>query len=384
MTNSPRKPKPEIKLGYLLAIVVTLFGTANWAVIGALLGVQTALWLGSAIGWRPLKRLLKRLIVLFAVIALSYGFVSVGEGDRWRDVTLGPVAFEVNLGGLKIAGLMCLRVLLLVMASAWVQQSGAPGDFAGALRRFHVPVFLAASIDGALRLAAGGGGNGGGKGKNPGAAAAPGLSYAQIRRGRLSVVKDLLDRNLARAEAFIGAGNPSLSRDQVRDVTVIVAVAVAIMSVKMLQIMPGLPIAPGHKNVLIIPFFLIAASLTKMRLGGFWAGLTTGVVSVLLGYGKYGVLEIAHFAAPGLLADMLMPVAGLKASRWLRLLNFAAIGAVMGAGRFAANFLVIILAGAPKLAFILYLPMLISQIAFGAVSAFVTLFLLDLMTRPKQ
>jgi hypothetical protein len=102
---------------------------------------------------------------------------------------------------------------------------------------------------------------------------------------------------------------------------------------------------------------------------------------MMMGYGKFGVLGIAHFAAPGLLADLLLPLVRLDTSRWLRLLQLAVIGSLLGLGRFAANFLVIILAGAPGVAFMLYFPMLVSQMVFGALSAFVSLVILELVSR---
>jgi len=153
------------------------------------------------------------------------------------------------------------------------------------------------------------------------------------------------------------------------------------MGTKLIQVLPGLPIAPGHKNVLIVPLLLLAAGLTQMRFGGLWTGLTVGVVSVLSGYGQYGVLEISHFAVPGLMADVLLPLVRPHGRKWWRLAQFALIGAAMGAGRFAANFLVILLAGAPEIAFVLYLPMFVSQVSFGAISAFVSLGLLELLWR---
>ena len=156
------------------------------------------------------------------------------------------------------------------------------------------------------------------------------------------------------------------------------------MGLKALQVLPGLPVAPGHKNLLIVPFFLLASALTHGRFGGLWTGLTTGLVSVMLGYGKYGILEVAHFAVPGLMADLLLPLTHRRGPRWLRLGEFAVVGALMGAGRFAANFLVIVLAGAPWTAFVIYLPMLGSQVAFGAISALVAVVVLDIADRRAE
>ena len=376
----------EMRLIYLLVVMALLFSTVRLDIIGGLLALQAVLWGVAGLGGRRLYRALRRLIPFFVVIALSYGFLPVAGGgsDHWLDWPVAGWTIHLNLTGLALAGLMCLRVLVLVMASAWVRESGGPGDFIIALRAFRVPEFLALSIDGSLHLVTGssrdggrrsGAGGGRKRTKQRGGLA---LGLQQLRRGRLAVVRELFDHALRRGELFVTDRHPGLDARTARDVAVIIGVAGAIMSLKLVQLFPGLPVAPGHKNVLIVPFLLMAAALTRARFGGLWAGLTTGVVSVLMGYGKYGVLEIAPFAVPGLLADLLLPFAAVSGRRGLALLRLAVIGALIGAGRFAANFLVILLAGAPGVAFILYLPMLVSQVAFGALSAFVSLALLTL------
>ena len=133
------------------------------------------------------------------------------------------------------------------------------------------------------------------------------FGFQQIRQGRMTFVTDMVERALNRAEALVNSENPGMDRAQAKDLAIIIGVAVAIMGTKLIQVLPGIPIAPGHKNVLIVPLLLLAASLTQMRFGGLWTGLTVGIVSVLSGYGQYGVLEIAHFAVPGLMADVLLP-----------------------------------------------------------------------------
>jgi hypothetical protein len=144
----------------------------------------------------------------------------------------------------------------------------------------------------------------------------------------------------------------------------------AAMSLKLLQLLPGLPIAPGHKNLVIVPLIVIATLMTNSRRGGFSAGLAIGIASFMLGYGKFGVLEIAHFALPGLASDILAPLI-LAGNQRLILVRFALLGAAIGLTRFAANFLIIILAGAPALAWAVFTPMLISQTTFGALSALI-------------
>src|SRR5215831_2652462 len=382
------KFSPHFKIAYLLVVLTLVCIFQSPVVIGALIVIQLGLWIHSALGWRPLVRIMNRLALFFLVIVLSYAFVSVGDADRWADAVIGPWNIPLNLGGLSVALVMCLRVLMLVMASRWVQESSKPGDIVCALQDFRVPRFLGASIDGTIRLAAGGGqrrgsgdGSGGGGRRHMNQEEAMSLDFQQIRQGRMTFIREMVERALNRAEALVNNENPGMDRVQARDIAIMIGIAVAIMSTKLVQVLPGIPIAPGHKNVLIVPLLLLAAGLTQMRFGGLWTGLTVGIVSVLSGYGQYGVLEIAHFAVPGLMADVLLPLVRPHSQKWWHLTQFALIGAAMGAGRFAANFLMILIAGAPGMAFVLYLPMLVSQVSFGAISAFVTLGLLDLLWR---
>ena len=390
MSGLANRVSAELKLGYLAAVVVALFLFPYPTTIAVLLLLQAFLWVSSSLGWRPLRRIFLRLSIFFVVIGVSYGFFSLGDpgADRWTTLALGPWTVEINLAGLVRALMMCLRVSVLVVASAWVQQSGKPGEFVRALENFRVPRFLAASIDGTLQLVVGSGGQGGqgGQGgrRRGGAKEAARIGFQQLRRGKLTFVIELVEKALARAESFVSASNPGLGREQAKDIAIIIGCATAVMAVKIIHILPGLPIAPGHKNFVMIPLFLLAAGLTRARFGGLWTGLTVGVVSMMMGYGKFGVLGIAHFAAPGLLADLLLPLVRIDTSRWLRLLQLAVIGSLLGLGRFAANFLVIILAGAPGVAFMLYFPMLVSQMVFGALSAFVSLVVLELVSRRTE
>jgi len=384
----PERFFPHLKIAYLLAVMTAVCIFQSPEVIGALLVIQLGLWINSTLGWIPLLRMIKRLALFFLIIVLSYTFVSVDDADHWTSMVIGHWNIPLNVGGLSVALIMCLRVFVLVMASRWVQESSKPGDFVRALQDFCVPRILSTSIDGTIRLAAGGGqgqgssdGSGGGGRRHMSTEKAGSLDFQQIRQGRMTFVTDMVERALHRAEAMVTSENPGMDRAQAKDLAIIIGIAVVIMGTKLIQVLPGIPFAPGHKNVVIVPLFLLAASLTQMRFGGLWTGLTVGVVSVLSGYGQYGVLEIAHFAVPALMADVLLPFVRPHSPKWWRLAQFVLIGAVMGAGRFAANFLMILLAGAPEMAFVLYLPMFVSQVSFGAISAFVSLGLLEFLWR---
>lgn len=390
MNTAPHHPPATtsaiVKVVYLLLSAVLLFAIDNPWFILAMLLLHLALWVFSSVPMQRLAKLSRRLGLFFLLITLSYAFFPIVPGhDQWLELPLGLFTVSINLDGILLALLMCLRVLALILISSWIQASGKPEEFVQALVSLKFPHFAALALDASLALLSGqqGKGQDGGKGDGSGRgrrrhkerAESGGMNFRQIFKGDFGFVPAMVERGLGRAEHFLQERYPGMDARQLRDLTIVVGTAVTVMGLKVIQIMPGLPIAPGHKNILIIPFFLLASQLTHSRFGGFWAGLTTGIVSFLLGYGKFGILEILPFLVPGLLADLLLPlVRGEK--RWLRLLQFVMIGALLGFGRFAANILVIVLAGSPELAFVLILPLFFSQVGFGALSGFVAVVLL--------
>ena len=390
--------REKAKLAWLLALATGLFALEQPWLLAALLVVQVALWLVSGQPAAGLWGAVRRLLVFGILIALSFAFVPTGGPDRWVALP-GPDWLRLNLAGLALAGLMMLRVLTLVLASAWVQRSCPPGALVRGLRALYLPETVAITVDATLALLAGepsfpqkressasrhggggtGGGTGGGYGRHREGAGGAQIGWADIRAGRVHVFAEVFERGLERGRRWLAGQYPHLDAARVRDLSIVLALCLTVMGLKVLQVLPGIPFASGHKNVLIVPMFLYVAQATSMRFGGFAAGTAVGIVSFLLGYGKFGVLEIAHFALPGLLADLVTPF--LRATAPMaRLAQYAVAGAVLGLGRFAANFLAILLAGAPEVAFALFAPLLLSQVVFGALSCFVSVLLI----KPKQ
>ncbi|MEE8427513.1 MAG: energy-coupling factor transporter transmembrane component T [Woeseiaceae bacterium] len=373
------------KLVYLIALACIMFVFDQVAAITALFAVQLLLWIASGLPVAGLWTAIRRLRLFFLIIVASYAFFPTGnpDNDQWYSTPVGPWAIEINLGGFQLALLMCLRVITLVVASSWVRLSSPQGAFVRGLRAIGLPELAALGIDATLGNLGGAGkgkgdGSGGGRRRRnvPREDDGDSLTFAQIRRGDIAVVTDWFARHFRKARRALADQYEEVPARMIHDLTVVLSVSLAIMSLKLLQIMPGLPLAPGHKNVLVIPLLLFAARATHGRFGATTTSLVAGIVSFMLGYGKYGILELAHLLVPGVLADVLAPLASAS-RRSARLLQFIVIGAILGLGRFAANFLIIILAGAPQLAFLLYVPMLISQVVFGATSGFVSLVFPD-------
>jgi len=382
--------KALFRLIYLLSLAFALFFIQSPAALGSIFIFQLILWKTSGLKWSPLARPLKRLSLFFLIIFLSYAFLSTAtpDTDKWLDLGL----FSINLSGVILAGIMCLRVTSLIIISLWVQNVSEKGEFVGSLRQIGIPAFLSVAIDASLALLApdkakSGGGAGGGSGNGSGGGSDHGrhrdkkkgaltIVFKQILRGDLSFLHDMIAKAFTRSENYITKHYPDISAQDARDIAIISGMTLAMMGLKLIQLMPGLPIAPGHKNLLMLPMFLLASQLTYCRFGGLWTGLTMGVVNFLFGFGKFGVLEILQFAVPGLLADIFLPLAVNARSRLIRVGMYGMIGAILGIGRFSANLGVLVLAGTPMVAVIALMPMLFSQVIFGTLSGIVSAYIL--------
>lgn len=378
----------KLKVLYLFALATGLFFVSDWRLV-ALIGIlQGAIWLWSGLGFAPLFRAISRLKWFILLVTVSYVLIPPANALVDYRLDLGFYVLDIYLEGLGHAGLMLSRVLLLVISGLWVRLSAPPGSFVTALASLGIPKTVAIVIDAGLSLTSGdskkggaGGGHGGGRGGGKNKQKRNGMQrtqifFADIRQGRLGFMDTLIEGSFGKAKAYMSENYPQMDAAIRHDTAIILMVVVGVMSLKLLQLMPGLPFAPGHKNIIVIPLLLMAAMLTKGRFGGFAAGFSVGIVSFLMGYGKFGVFEVLHLALPGLLADILLPILVMRSGFWL-LLRLAVLGGLLGLTRFATNFMVLLLAGSPELAWIVFVPGLISQVVFGALSSIVCVYVVN-------
>ena len=52
-----------------------------------------------------------------------------------------------------------------------------------------------------------------------------------------------------------------------RDLGVVAGVATAMLALKILKLLPGIPFAPGHKTVLLIPLYVVAGCAHSVGAG---------------------------------------------------------------------------------------------------------------------
>jgi hypothetical protein len=355
--------KTTFKITYLIILSIALFFIDSWIVVISLFLLNGILWFQSRLELQPLVSAIMKIKWFIIIIFISYTLMPPSKESVATNLDLTLFNVNVYFEGLKVAFLMVSRIILMIMTSLWVRLSSSQECFINSLKALKVPESIAIVIDLTLNQLMV---NKKSKSKKKK------IKFKELKKNKFQLVDQLIEKNIQSSEQLLISNYPDLLKSQRQNILVILSVVVAIMSLKFLQMMPGLPIAPGHKNLLVIPLLVLASIATPMKHGGLAAGFATGIVSFLMGFGKFGLFEILHFAVPGLVSDWLSPFIKESKGKFL-FLKLVVLGAVLGFSRFIANISILFLAGAPKLALAFMLPMLISQMLFGTLSSLVCL-----------
>jgi hypothetical protein len=107
-----------------------------------------------------------------------------------------------------------------------------------------------------------------------------------------------------------------------------------------------------------------------------------GTVAFLMGDGRYGIFEILKHVTPGVLCDLLLPVM-LAGGRNPGRFAWSLFGSVVGAGRFATVFSIVLVAQPPAVAYAVLLPGLTTDVIFGFLSGYVTFHVVRAVDRVR-
>ena len=389
---------PRARILYLLAISVVCFVVRQPSVLAGLLAFHLGLWAYLRLPLASLVRIVRKLSFFIVLILVTFALIPTEalQGDTWTQIPIFGWNLSLNLTGLAIGVLMALRVLVVVVASMAVQLSGQPGEFVAGLRAIRMPEIAALTIDSTLHLLGPGGaggrgmgrGQGGGRGRHQAAEATNSdspkeLTWRRILAGDFSFLINMVESALGRAQAYLRGTNPDADPRMIHDVAIISGLSLLMMTAKLLKVLPGVPFAPGHKLVILVPLYILAAELTHSRFGSTITGTTVGVVAFLFGDGRFGVFEILKHITPGLVVDLSLPLLKRINPEPSRV-TLIVIGAVCAAVRTATIVAVTLLIEAPPLFYVLIVPMVISQSVFGGISGFVTFYLLRYLERFRQ
>jgi hypothetical protein len=385
-----------LKVLYLLAVTALVFTVpavevtrpARWLVVPGIMLFQIVILIWFGVEWREVLHPLGRLKWLFLILLACYAFLP-GDDERttadWNAIPVFGRALWVNFGGLALAALMCLQILSILLASSVARLTGPRTDLLVGMRALGLPKLFVYPLD--LVLAKLGGvrrperGGSGAIGKSGGRTASTDLPtpgffavFSGLIHGDVAAFATAIRIALddARRQVEEDADEP-LAPKFANDVAVIAGIGLVMVGFKMLKLLPGVPIASGHKSLLLFPLYLLASRLTHARWGGTAAGAVMGVVGFLQGDGRFGILEVSKHIAPGLLVDLMMPlVRRLPERAWV----YCGVGLLAGVARLTTEFAVLLLLGTRAEVYVSLGAKLVPTLVAGFLSGFVALALL--------
>src|SRR5260221_107703 len=320
--ESRRNRIAVLKVLFLLAVTAVAFTVpafcwtqaARWFVVPALMAIQIIALLICRMKPGEIAYPIWRLKWLFLFLIAAYALLPAEApsdarvawplpGVEWR--------LSINLTGLDHAGLMCLQIIAVILASALVRLTGTGRDLVDGLQSFRLPPLFVYSLDHTLALLAGGRrpGSGGGAGRRNRSAQGGFLAvFKRVLRGDIGFFVESIRGNMRdAAEQADRKADRHFSAELAHDVAVVTGIALAMASLKLVKLLPGVPFAPGHKVLFLFPLYVLAARLTHSRWGGTVAGSIMGVIAFLQGDGRFSVLEILKNVTPGLVIDLADP-----------------------------------------------------------------------------
>jgi len=394
-THSTSANVAVLKVVYLFAVTAIAFivpavpatRPGRWFVVPALLAIQVIILLACRIGVSDVVRPVWRLKWLFLFLIGCYVLLppeQPGAGGtilHWRVPLIGWLA-PLNVDGLERAGLMCLQILTLLLASMVIRLTGSGRDLTDGLRAFALPNLFVYSLDYTLELL-GGGAQRSGKGRKDGKGRGGALfSVKRLLRGEIGGFTETIRANIERAGART---HPDMDRSVgahlAHDIGIVTGIALCMASVKVLKILPGLPFAPGHKTILLFPLYVLASRLTYSRWGGTAAGSIMGVIGFLQGDGRFGVLEILKHITPGLVIDLGEPLVA-RLPTWA--LGYCLLGLAAAVARISTDLVLVVLLGARAEVYLFPAAVLVPNLIAGLLSGFVTMYVVRAFARSAE
>jgi hypothetical protein len=388
------------KVVYLLAVTAAVFAAPvfvpsgrGWLVILGLLALQFVILLTCRVNFSDIARPVWRLKWLFIFLIAAYSLLPGEDGSSgsaalsWRIPVL-DLKIPVNLDGLSRAGLMCLQITAMLLASSVVRLTGTGRDLVEGLQSFRFPALFVYSLDHTLGLLAGtrrrGGGRGDRAGPDRGAAkrAQPGFLtiLKRLLRGDVGGFVQSIRADVDRAgEQIACETGRNLTAEMAHDVAVVSGIALTMATLKMFKFLPGIPFASGHKALLLFPLYILASRLTYSRWGATAAGAVMGVIGFLQGDGRFGILEMLKHLAPGVIIDLAQPWIS-RLPGWA--LGYCLIGLAAAVARTTTEFSLVALLGARAEIYIFPIAKLLPNLVAGFLSGFTTLFVLRAFDRP--
>jgi hypothetical protein len=371
--------KNTLKILYIFLAGVGVFFINNLWVLLAVIGIHILLYFFIKSKKKSLRFLWKIkwfVLLIFLIHAFSgNNDIILYHFSNW------DWSIALSYDGMYKGGVMAGKLLAMLTITQVVRLSMTSQEFVKGLSGVGMSISSAEIIDQIIGVVTeekkgkGGGGDGSGSGggkKSKEKEKKQNQEDTEIRavdiltKGKVgNIPKKLVKRLQFAGENFKDSPNASIA-----------ASALAITLIRMVKIAPGLPLAPGHKSVLLFPVFIYGISNSEKRFAGVQIGSISGILHFSMGFGKFGPLGILEFSIVGLVIDLMLRLPFKKTNLFFLML----IGGTCGLVRITIEILLaytLLPNSELSIAFILvYLPYIISQVSFGIASGFVSRALL--------
>jgi hypothetical protein len=353
--------KNALLICYIIVAGIGVFLINYIEVLGIIILAHLIIWFGLKISIKDLKFLWKIKWFIFIIV-----FFHTISGSDIALVLLELKGYKLCLSwdGLEKGLIMAGKLVSMLLITQLVRLSLSKSNFVDGMRRLGLNSDYAEIIDQTFEvIATSGKGKGKKRNKDGGKSTDQGKEpiNTTIRQAMIGKIGNIPTRLMERLEKANGHFKNSPN-------AIIGAASLSITLIRMVKIAPGFPLAPGHKNVLLVPVFIKAIHGSDQRFTGAKIGFISGILHFASGYGKYGPLGILQFLLLGSVIDGMMKLMGKK----LSVLKLSAVGGMAGLTRISSEVILSLVLGMPKAFYLLYLPYFISQILFGAGSCFIS------------
>lgn len=275
----------------------------------------------------------------------------------------------LSYSGLLSGSIMTLKLFSMLTITQLVRKTMTEKEFVQGMTSLGVSASTAEILDQIMAIVSDedksksigkgdGSGKGKGEGKNKNQDADEVKAKDVLFRGKVGNIPKKLAQRIASAREHFKE-NPDAA---------LASAALSVTLIRMVKIAPGIPWASGHKNIVLIPVFVFGITRSGKKFAGTTIGLISGILNFGMGFGKYGPIGILQFAVLGFFMDLLLLLPVKKTN----LIYLILVGIIGGFIRASTDILLALMLNASELVYLVYLPAIISQVAFGAASAFIS------------
>jgi len=360
------------KIIYVLALSVIIFFIQNINALLIVFMINILFFVLSGAGLKNLYLIIKRTSAFFLILFLTFLFFSENCKNLYV-MKLWNIKLGLCREGIYEGIVMLIRIYTIIILTSFNKKS-----INELFRRIGLPKSLSLAFEFCFAFI-----EGEAEKEHPPKRR---IKIRDLLKGDLNSLGSYFNDKLSGIKDEIRKKNLNLPEDIESEVVILTALGVITLSLRMVKVLPGVPFAPGHKGMIIIPLYIISSETIKTGWGGTKLGTLTGILSFFTGQDRFGIFEIIKHILPGIFVDSIYKSNLFKRTFEITspVLIYSVLGILLASFRFATIILIAIITSAPKPFFIVLLPALLVQITFGGFSGFVTSYLIKFIKKYER